>query len=120
MFTESGKIGTTRYLIEQTNAGNYRVFVGGIARANKATIRGAYGVLRKIDPNFASDSTIRMREHNQTVREALSSNKCPQCAGGVHRNLSLTGWVQCDGFGAEGFRKNPSATPCNWQGFTGE
>lgn len=62
----------------------------------------------------------RMAARNLEARTALHSNTCPSCKGNVHRNLALTGWVQCDGFGAVGFRKNPNAMPCNWQGFTGE
>ena len=49
--------------------------------------------------------------------KALADCKCPQCGQGVRRNLALTGWVQCDGYGAEGFRKRGSV-PCSWQGFT--
>lgn len=120
-FVENGNIGFgLQYQISQTSAGIYQVFVGQVLRTSKKTLRGAYGVLRAIDPNFASDSTLRMRAANKEAREALSSNVCPSCGGGVHRNLALTGWVQCDGFGADGFRKNPNATPCSWQGFTGE
>jgi hypothetical protein len=118
---EQGQIGFgTRYMITHENSGGFQVFIGGISRITKKSIRGAYGVLRKIDPNFASDSTLRMRAANQEAREALRTNTCPTCGGQVHRNLSLTGWVQCDGLGAEGFRKNPNAKPCSWQGFTGE
>jgi hypothetical protein len=116
-FNEKGKVGTTTYVIH-FELGWYCVYIGGIRRTAKKSLRGAYGVLRKIDPNFASDSTIRVRANQAAVSEALRSNKCPQCGGGVHRNLALTGWVQCDGFGTEGFRKNPSAVPCSWQGFT--
>ena len=121
MFSEYGNVGRVRYHINQLDGEKlYHVFVAGIARTSKKTLRGAYGVLRKIDPNFASDSTLRMREQQRIAGEALRTNVCPSCGGGVHRNLALTGWVQCDGFGADGFRKNPNATPCSWQGFTGE
>jgi hypothetical protein len=57
---EAGNVGIGRYEIYQ-GAPMYRVFIGGIYRCSKKTIRGAYGVLRKIDRNFASDSTLRMR-----------------------------------------------------------
>ena len=53
------------------------------------------------------------------VKQALADNRCPRCAQAVRRNLALTGWVQCSGFGADGFRAAGS-TPCSWQGFTGE
>ena len=50
--------------------------------------------------------------------EALRSNKCPQCGAGVHQNLALTGWVQCDRSGAVGFRRDLTGSACLWQGFT--
>lgn len=121
MFVENGNIGFgLRYQISQASNGMYQVFVGQVQRTSKKTLRGAYGVLRKIDPNFASDSTLRMRALNVQAHSALRLNLCPECGQHVHRNLSLTGWVQCDGFGADGFRKDPNAKPCNWQDFTGE
>ncbi len=122
---EEGTVGTSRYSIYRNHAitrrGNpmYRIFIGNVYRTSKKTIRGAYGVLRAIDSNFTSDSTLRMRAANQEARTAVSTNTCPKCGGNVHRNLSLTGWIQCDGFGSEGFRKNANAVPCSWHGFTG-
>lgn len=62
-------------------------------------------------------SKARMAAARAEAQQALTTNTCPMCGQGVHRNLALTGWVQCDGFGAEGFRKEGSK-PCNWQGFT--
>lgn len=61
----------------------------------------------------------RIAARHAEASEALASNTCPGCGQGVHVNLALAGWVQCDGFGADGFRKN-DATPCAgaWQGFT--
>ena len=68
--------------------------------------------------------TAQERAENKAAQTAtqiaLAANECPICGGHVHRNSALTGWVQCDGFGAEGFRKDPNAKPCSWQGFTGE
>lgn len=43
---------------------------------------------------------------------------CPLCGCGLRRNLSLTGWWQCDQFGDSSFRKDQSAPRCGWQGFT--
>lgn len=51
------------------------------------------------------------------AQAAIAANRCPCCGQGVRRNLALTGWVQCDGYGAEGFRKAGSRN-CSWQGFT--
>jgi hypothetical protein len=46
----------------------------------------------------------------------VATGRCPCCGQGIHQNLSITGWWQCDGYGADGFRKN-GATPCpgGWQ-----
>lgn len=51
------------------------------------------------------------------LRELASDMADLVVSGGVRQNLALTGWVQCDGYGAEGFRKAGSK-PCAWQGFT--
>ena len=34
------------------------------------------------------------------------------------RNLSLTGWWQCEQLGSPVFRKDPDKASCTWQGFT--
>jgi hypothetical protein len=47
----------------------------------------------------------------------VATGACPDCGQGLHRNLALAGWWQCDGFGAEGFRK-AGAKPCAFQTFT--
>lgn len=65
-------------------------------------------------------ATPRMLENYRITREALASNSCPSCGAGVHRNLSLSGWVQCDRSGAPGFRRDTTGAACSWQGFTGE
>lgn len=62
--------------------------------------------------------TARIAAGHMEAQAALASGKCPTCGAGVRRNLSLTGWVQCDQFGAEGFRKDSSKPSCSWQGFT--
>lgn len=48
---------------------------------------------------------------------ALRTNRCPDCGAHVHVNLALTGWVQCDRSGSGHFRRDPSGSPCSWQGF---
>jgi hypothetical protein len=62
-------------------------------------------------------SNARIAAAQAEARTALAENRCPCCGQGVRTNSSLTGWVQCDGYGAEGFRKAGS-THCAWQGFT--
>ena len=63
------------------------------------------------------EAEARMVETRAEAAAALAANECPRCAQSVRRNLALTGWVQCSGFGADGFRAAGS-TPCDWQGFT--
>lgn len=89
-------------------------------------MKTAYGVKRE------QERRATVRRYNEMVRKqrneriaraqaeagaALAANKCPQCGGGVRRNLALTGWVQCEQFGAVGFRKDASKPACSWQGF---
>lgn len=47
----------------------------------------------------------------------LESRVCPQCGQYLRRNFAITGWWQCAGFGADGFRAAGS-TPCDFQMFT--
>ena len=49
--------------------------------------------------------------------DALATNACPLCSAGVHRNLALTGWVQCDRFGSGHFRRDMTGDACGWQAF---
>ena len=52
------------------------------------------------------------------TRRIVATGVCPECGGGLRRNLSLTGWWQCEQLGAENFRKDPTKPSCRWQGFT--
>jgi hypothetical protein len=63
-------------------------------------------------------SEARIQKAQAETREIVAAGKCPACAAGIRRNLSLAGWYQCEQFGAEGFRKDPTKPPCTWQGFT--
>ena len=49
--------------------------------------------------------------------DALATNTCPMCSAGVHLNLALTGWVQCDRFGSGHFRRDMTGNACGWQAF---
>lgn len=57
------------------------------------------------------------RLHNQ-ARAIVQTGKCPKCGSRLRRNLALTGWWQCEQYGAEGFRKDASRPPCSFQTFT--
>jgi ribosomal protein L37AE/L43A len=53
------------------------------------------------------------------LREAyaiVSKGVCPQCGAKLHRNLSMSGWWQCDRFGEASFRRAPGPQ-CNFQIF---
>lgn len=63
-------------------------------------------------------SAERIAQQQAETRAVVATGKCPQCGRGLRRNLSLTGWWQCEQLGAEGFRKDPNAPACSWQGFT--
>lgn len=63
-------------------------------------------------------SNDRIKAAHEATKAVVASGKCPTCGGGLRRNLSLTGWWQCEQLGAEGFRKDASKPSCNWQGFT--
>lgn len=54
----------------------------------------------------------------EQVVTAVKINRCPTCGAGLRRNLALTGWWQCEQFGADGFRKDSTKPSCSWQGFT--
>lgn len=48
----------------------------------------------------------------------VATGKCPDCGRKLRRNLSLTGWHQCEQLGAVGFRKDADQPSCNFQTFT--
>ena len=51
------------------------------------------------------------------ARRIVATGKCPDCGQDLVRNSAITGWWQCAGYGAEGFRKAGSQ-PCSFQTFT--
>jgi hypothetical protein len=59
----------------------------------------------------------RMARIHAEAAVIVATGKCPQCGQPLRRNLALTGWWQCSGYGAEGFRA-PGSTHCNFQTFT--
>jgi len=59
-----------------------------------------------------------MQDRYNEAQRIVATGKCPQCGCGLRRNLSMTGWWQCEQFGAPQFRKDPAAPDCNFQTFT--
>ena len=60
----------------------------------------------------------RLRSIQEATKQVVALGKCPDCGRGLKRNLSLTGWWQCEQLGAIGFRRFPELPSCGWQGFT--
>ena len=63
-------------------------------------------------------SEARIAAAHIVAQQAVAANRCPDCGAGVHQNLALTGWVQCDRSGDGTFRRDQSGAKCFWQGFT--
>ncbi len=60
----------------------------------------------------------RMDAIHANAQAIVATGKCPTCGSGLRRNNSMTGWWQCEQYGAEGFRARPNAPSCSWQDFT--
>jgi len=52
------------------------------------------------------------------ARAIVSTGVCPCCGSKLKRNLSITGWFQCEQYGAETHRARPSEPSCSFQTFT--
>ena len=65
-----------------------------------------------------AEAKARIEAALAEARRIVASGKCPNCGGGLRRNLSMAGWWQCEQFGAEGFRKDSSRPSCDFQTFT--
>lgn len=59
-----------------------------------------------------SERMAALREQGIAV---VAAGKCPECGAGIHRNITITGWWQCDRSGAPGFRRDMSGSQCGWQ-----
>lgn len=69
---------------------------------------------------YADDRDARIekdRARKAAARATVAAGVCPCCGAGLRRNLSLTGWWQCEQLGAVGFRKDASKPSCSWQTF---
>lgn len=70
---------------------------------------------RKAEAKAREERIARAYAETQAV---VKKGHCPQCGAGLRRNLALTGWWQCEQYGAPGFRADASKPGCSWQGFT--
>lgn len=60
----------------------------------------------------------RMDKIHAEAQAIVASGKCPDCGAGLHENLAILGWFQCDRSGAKGFRRDLTGSPCSFQCFT--
>lgn len=66
----------------------------------------------------ARASQERMAAARAEVAQVVAGGRCPRCGSGLRRNRSLSGWWQCEQYGAETFRARAADAACLWQGFT--
>ena len=52
------------------------------------------------------------------ARRIVATGQCPLCGHALRRNLSLTGWWQCEQYGADTHRAIPDLPACSFQTFT--
>jgi hypothetical protein len=74
--------------------------------------RAAKAAERKASAERRIQSLIR----NKAI---LVGRVCPVCGCGLRRNMSMTGWWQCNALGAVGFQTGDGIgkTPCHFQFF---
>jgi uncharacterized protein (DUF983 family) len=63
------------------------------------------------------ESKARIEAAQAETRRVWSSGCCPSCGAGLVLNRSISGWVQCEQYGTEGFRKDSTKPSCSYQGF---
>lgn len=52
------------------------------------------------------------------AQRIVATGKCPDCGAGLRRNVALSGWWQCEQYGAESYRARPQGPQCSFQTFT--
>jgi len=57
----------------------------------------------------------RTERRNAECRAILATGKCPECGSALKRNLSLSGWWQCEQYGTTGFRARDNDPQCSFQ-----
>jgi len=60
----------------------------------------------------------KMDEIHAVAQAIVVTGKCPDCGRALKRNLSIAGWWQCEQYGSEQFRADPSKPSCDFQCFT--
>ena len=63
-------------------------------------------------------ATAKLEALQTEAREIVATGICPDCGAKLRRNLSITGWWQCEQYGAPNFRKIGTNAACDFQCFT--
>lgn len=63
-------------------------------------------------------SQTRIQAAQEETQRIVATGHCPFCGSGIRRNSSISGWWQCEQFGAPAFRARADEEDCHWQGFT--
>lgn len=71
--------------------------------------------MRRTKAERLKEAADREARHAE-ARRIVATGKCPQCGSPLRRNSSLSGWWQCSGYGAPGFRQTEHE--CSFQTFT--
>ena len=90
-----------------------RVTIDDRCRETLKIFKGKFA-LRKAE---ATAQAYRMEQERAVNRGIVAEGKCPDCGAALKQNLALTGWHQCEQFGAVGFRKDGSKPSCSFQCF---
>ncbi len=63
-------------------------------------------------------ATAKLDALQAEARKIVNTGVCPDCGAKLKRNLSITGWWQCEQYGSVGFRKDENKPACPFQCFT--
>lgn len=65
-----------------------------------------------------AERDARIAAAQEATRKIVATGCCPACGSKLRRNLAITGWWQCEQYGAPSFRARAADPACSWQGFT--
>ena len=97
--------GGSRHLMRQPTKGNEMATVSKCECGRRKSQYATY--CRKC-------SKEREDKRNEENRAILATGVCPKCGSALKRNLSLTGWWQCEQFGSVGFRARDNDPQCSF------
>lgn len=83
-----------------------------------ATANTAAAAKRAARKAEADAHRAKMEAIHVAARAVVATGRCPECGSGLHRNLSIAGWWQCDRSGSGHFRRDLTGAPCSFQTFT--